>query len=87
MSGSVAYQCGSMLRVMTRRVLFFPFGNNVDYASFYLEQGFEDKPPEDWYACVQFMLVLWNPADPSIYVQHSKLYYNRYSAPETHILR
>src|SRR6185436_1208490 len=34
------------------RVLFFPYGNNVDYASFYLEHGFEEeKPPEDWYAC------------------------------------
>ncbi|KAB2578221.1 putative ubiquitin c-terminal hydrolase protein [Lasiodiplodia theobromae] len=54
------------------RILFFPYGNNTDHASFYLEQGFDDsKPPEDWYACVQFMLVLWNPNDPSIYVQHS----------------
>jgi ubiquitin carboxyl-terminal hydrolase 7 len=25
------------------RVLFFPQGNNVDHASFYLEHGFEDK--------------------------------------------
>lgn len=53
-----------------RRVLFFPYGNNVEYASFYLEQGHDDKPPEDWYACVQFAIVLWNPNDPSIYVQH-----------------
>jgi ubiquitin carboxyl-terminal hydrolase 7 len=54
------------------RILFFPYGNNVDFASFYLEHGFEDKqPPNDWYACVQFMLVLWNPNDPSIYVSHA----------------
>ncbi|KAI9707767.1 MAG: hypothetical protein M1836_000729 [Candelina mexicana] len=53
------------------RVLFFPFGNNVDYASFYLEQGYDEKQPEDWYACVQFALVLWNPNDPSIYVHHT----------------
>lgn len=53
------------------RILFFPYGNNTDHASFYLEQGFEDKPPEEWYACVQFMLVLWNPNDPSIYVHHT----------------
>jgi ubiquitin carboxyl-terminal hydrolase 7 len=53
------------------RILFFPFGNNVDFASFYLEQGFENKKvPEDWYACVQFMLVLWNPNDPTIMVSH-----------------
>ena len=55
-----------------RRILFFPYGNNVDFASFYLEQGFEEKPSDDWYACVQFVLVLWNKNDPSIYVQHSK---------------
>ena len=53
------------------RILFFPYGNNVDCASFYLEQGFGDKPPEDWYACVQFMLVMWNPNDPTIYLTHS----------------
>ena len=54
-----------------RRILFFPFGNNVDYASFYLEQGYEEKPSEAWYACVQFVLVLWNKYDPSIYVHHT----------------
>ena len=53
------------------RILFFPYGNNVDCASFYLEQGFGDKPPDDWYACVQFMLVMWNPTDPTIYLTHS----------------
>jgi len=54
------------------RILFFPAGNNASEAvSFYLEQGFaEDQVPENWYACVQFMLVLWNPNDPSIYVHH-----------------
>lgn len=53
------------------RVLFFPFGNQVESASFYLEHGFEGEPPEDWYACVQFALVLWNPRDPSIYCSHA----------------
>jgi ubiquitin carboxyl-terminal hydrolase 7 len=53
------------------RVLFFPQGNNVDHASFYLEHGFGDKVPEDWYACAQFMLTLWNPNDPTIYVTHT----------------
>lgn len=62
------------------RVLFFPQGNNVEFASFYLEHGFEDKPPEDWYACVQFMLVLWNPNDPTIYVTHTATH--RFTAEE-----
>ncbi|KAI9822475.1 MAG: hypothetical protein M1827_000194 [Pycnora praestabilis] len=53
------------------KILFFPFGNNVDFASFYLEHGYEDKQPEDWYACVQFALVLWNPSDPSVHIQHT----------------
>ncbi|KAK3679931.1 ubiquitin-specific protease ubp15 [Recurvomyces mirabilis] len=54
------------------RILFFPFGNAAsESVSFYLEQGFEEeKPPEDWYACAQFMLVLHNPNDPSIYIHH-----------------
>ncbi|KAF3138571.1 hypothetical protein TWF703_004619 [Orbilia oligospora] len=52
------------------RILFFPHGNNADYASLYLEHGFEEKPPEDWYRCVQFALVLWNPNDPTIYFPH-----------------
>jgi ubiquitin carboxyl-terminal hydrolase 7 len=55
------------------RVLFFPAGNqDAENVSFYLEQGFGDeKPPEDWYACAQFMLVLSNPNDPALYVHHT----------------
>jgi ubiquitin carboxyl-terminal hydrolase 7 len=53
------------------KILFFPFGNNVDHASFYLEHGYEEKPEEDWYACAQFTLVLWNPNDPRILQQHT----------------
>ncbi|KAK8058688.1 ubiquitin carboxyl-terminal hydrolase [Apiospora phragmitis] len=36
------------------RILLFPFGNNVDQASVYLEHGFEDpsKIPDDWSCCV-----------------------------------
>lgn len=54
------------------RVLFFPAGNNANEAvSFYLEQAFEpEQPRENWYACVQFMLVLWNPNDPGLYLHH-----------------
>ncbi|KAA8574255.1 hypothetical protein MFRU_001g00100 [Monilinia fructicola] len=54
------------------RVLMFPYGNNVDNVSFYLEHGFQDeKPPEDWVCCVQFALVLWNKNDPTIYTYHT----------------
>lgn len=62
------FQCGGH----PWRVLFFPAGNAAsESVSFYLEQGFGDeKPPEDWYACAQFMLVLSNPNDPRIYVHH-----------------
>ncbi|KAI4209489.1 MAG: hypothetical protein LQ351_007566 [Letrouitia transgressa] len=65
------------------RILLFPFGNNVDFASFYLEQGHDDddKPPEDWYACVQFTLVLWNRNDPSLYITHTANH--RFNAEES----
>lgn len=54
------------------RVLLFPYGNNVDQCSIYLEHGFEaGSIPDDWSCCVQFALVLWNPSDPSIYFHHS----------------
>ena len=54
------------------RILFFPAGNAAsESVSFYLEQGFGDeKPPDDWYACAQFMLVLHNPNEPNIYIHH-----------------
>lgn len=55
-----------------RRILFFPYGNNSEHVSFYLEHAWEDQPPENWYACVQFALVLSNVKDPSIYVSHGK---------------
>jgi len=55
-----------------RRILLFPFGNNVDQCSIYLEHGFEaNAVPEDWSCCVQFSLVLWNPNDPTVYVHHT----------------
>ena len=57
--------------------MLFPAGNNVDYASLYLEQDRGDeqeggKPAEGWAACVQFTLVLWNRNDPTIKVLLSK---------------
>lgn len=60
------FQCGGS----PWRVLFFPYGNHVEHASFYLEHAWEEDPPENWYACVQFALVLWNPNDPSIQLSH-----------------
>lgn len=55
-----------------RRILFFPYGNHSEHASFYLEQAWDGEPPENWYACVQFALVLSNVKDPSIHVSHGK---------------
>ncbi|KKK13712.1 ubiquitin hydrolase [Aspergillus rambellii] len=52
------------------RILFFPYGNHVEHASFYLEHAWENEPPENWYACVQFALVLWNVNDPTINISH-----------------
>ncbi|KAF9887303.1 hypothetical protein FE257_010298 [Aspergillus nanangensis] len=60
------FECGGF----PWRVLFFPYGNHVEHASFYLEHAWENEPPESWYACVQFALVLWNVNDPSIKVSH-----------------
>ena len=58
--------------VPPRRILLFPYGNNVDYVSVYLEHGFEpNEIPEDWSCCVQFSLVCWNPNDPSILSHHT----------------
>lgn len=67
-SHSEVFHCGGH----PWRILFFPAGNAAsESTSFYLEQGFADeKPPEDWYACAQFMLVLHNSNDPSLYIHH-----------------
>ena len=63
------------------RVLFFPFGNNQgESCSFYLEQAKDEDPPKDWAACIHFMLVLWNPSDPSIWFKHSA--YHRFMLDE-----
>lgn len=62
------FQCGGV----PWKILFFPFGNNSDYASLYLEHGYEeDTQPANWSACAQFLLVLSNPNDPSIYISQS----------------
>ncbi|KAL3445864.1 hypothetical protein BJX65DRAFT_280503 [Aspergillus insuetus] len=61
-----AFMCGDF----PWRILFFPYGNHVEHASFYLEHAWETEPPENWYACVQFSLVLWNVSDPTIHISH-----------------
>ncbi|KAI0908993.1 cysteine proteinase [Ustulina deusta] len=55
------------------RILLFPFGNNVDQSSIYLEHGFDDlsSVPDDWSCCVQFGLVMWNIHDPSLFAHHT----------------
>lgn len=65
---SPVFQCGGV----PWRVLFFPTGNTDQFTSLYLEHGFEEgQQPESWSACAQFLLVLWNPNDPTIYAQQS----------------
>jgi ubiquitin carboxyl-terminal hydrolase 7 len=47
----------------------------VDYMSLYLEQAYEEgQVLENWYACVQFALVLWSPSKPSKYVSHGRAF-------------
>lgn len=55
------------------RILLFPFGNNVDQSSIYLEHGFQDTAsiPDDWSCCVQFGLVMWNINDPALFYHHT----------------
>lgn len=65
---SPVFECGGY----PWRILFFPYGNGYQCASLYLEHGFDDmnKPPEGWYSCVQFGLVLWNPREPTHHNAH-----------------
>ncbi|KAJ5562977.1 hypothetical protein N7535_002578 [Penicillium sp. DV-2018c] len=70
------FQCGGF----PWRILFFPYGNQTEFASFYLEQAWEGEPPANWYACVQFALVLSNVNDPTIYTHHAATH--RFTAEE-----
>ena len=60
----------------------FPQGNNVEFASFYLEHGYDNERPipDDFACCVQFALVLWNPDAPNVYTQHTA--HHRFTAEE-----
>jgi ubiquitin carboxyl-terminal hydrolase 7 len=54
------------------KILFFPFGNQTEYTSVYLEHGYAaNEVPEGFAACVQFALVLSNPNEPTIYHEQS----------------
>lgn len=63
----------SLTNLVHRRILLFPFGNNVDQSSIYLEHGFQDTAsiPDDWSCCVQFGLVMWNINDPALFYHHT----------------
>lgn len=65
------------------RLLMFPFGNNnaSDWCSCYLEHSFDEKPSEDWYTCIQFLIVAYNPHDPSIYTLNTAQH--RYNSEAT----
>lgn len=59
--------------IMYRRVLMYPSGNDVDFVSLYLEAGPKvEKEQDDWYACAELAIVLWNPSQPSKYVSHGR---------------
>ncbi|KAG9295196.1 hypothetical protein G9A89_006177 [Geosiphon pyriformis] len=64
------------------RILLFPFGNNnTDTVSIYLDFADPKGAPAGWHSCVHFALVLWNPEDPSEYVQHTA--HHRFTAEES----
>ncbi|OBT84028.1 hypothetical protein VE02_07097 [Pseudogymnoascus sp. 03VT05] len=61
------FECGGL----TWRVLMYPSGNNVDFVSLYFEAGPKvGKEQDNWYACAELAIVLWNPSKPSKYVSH-----------------
>lgn len=73
--------------IVTRRILLFPQGNTQpDSCAAYLECQPEDHdetiPPDsqpDWACCAQFMIVIWNKNDPTIYNDHGMHQRNVYS--------
>ncbi|CAG8659917.1 6124_t:CDS:10, partial [Dentiscutata heterogama] len=57
------------------RILLYPYGKiNTDSVSIYL--GFDDPlgASTEWYSCVQFAFVLWNPKEPTLCVSHHAQY-------------
>ncbi|KAK2745093.1 Ubiquitin carboxyl-terminal hydrolase 7 [Myotisia sp. PD_48] len=52
-----------------QQVTVFPRGNHCESVSIYLQHGYTTgNLPQDWYACVQFAIVVWNPDQPSKYL-------------------
>ena len=67
-------KASSIFLTMHRRILMYPSGNGVDFVSMYLEAGPKTKKEQDdWYACAEFAIVLWNPNQPSKYVSHGNI--------------
>lgn len=68
---SPTFRCGDT----PWRLLMFPFGNQnaVDWCSCYLEHHFEEKekPSDSWYTCVQFLIVAYNPNDPTLFTTNT----------------
>ncbi|CAG8514141.1 3308_t:CDS:10, partial [Scutellospora calospora] len=53
------------------RILLFPFGNkNISKVSIYLDFADLQGAHDGWHCCVQFVLILSNPEDPTQYVSH-----------------
>ncbi|KAK2768864.1 hypothetical protein FQN54_000724 [Arachnomyces sp. PD_36] len=63
------------------QIFVFPNGNGVDHVSMYFQHGYEKgKVPVNWYNCVQFAIVMWDPTEPSKYV--SSKAQHRFNADE-----
>ncbi|OBT62713.1 hypothetical protein VE03_07076 [Pseudogymnoascus sp. 23342-1-I1] len=61
------FECGGS----TWRVFMYPSGNSVDFVSLYIEAGPKvGNEQDDWYACAEISIVLWNPSQPLKYVSH-----------------
>lgn len=55
----------SLAFLTSRRVLFFPWGNNQkECSSAYIEAIPPPDAPSDWYVCAQFAIVIYNPTNP-----------------------
>ncbi|CAG8667385.1 8986_t:CDS:10, partial [Cetraspora pellucida] len=64
------------------RILLFPSGNNnSDTVSIYLDFADPKGASAGWHSCVQFALVLWNPHDPTLFINHNA--HHRFTAEES----
>lgn len=64
-----------------RRILLFPQGNNqADACAAYVEcqpeeydENYAAQEQPEWACCAQFMIIMWNKNDPTIYHEHGKI--------------